>query len=76
MLSSRIGHGTDVALGIQEDRCASSYLRRRHRQIRIAVAATAFGALAVLGGATAATADTGDEGAFGAGSQGDFGNSS
>ncbi|MGY6021656.1 hypothetical protein [Streptomyces spinosirectus] len=45
-------------------------------RIRIAVAATALGALVVLGGATAASADTGDEGAFGTGSQAGFGTSS
>jgi hypothetical protein len=45
-------------------------------RIRIAVAATALGALVVLGGATAANADTDDQGSFGAGSQGTFGTSS
>ena len=42
-------------------------------RIRIAVAATALGALVVLGGASAASADTGDEGAFGTGGQGSVG---
>ncbi|MCX4878153.1 hypothetical protein [Streptomyces sp. NBC_00847] len=45
-------------------------------RIRIALAATALGALVVLGGASAANADTGDEGAFGTGSQESFGTSS
>jgi hypothetical protein len=44
-------------------------------RIRIAVAATALGALVVLGGATAANADTDDQDAFGT-SQGNFGTSS